>query len=157
MDNKGKKVLIVEDDQFLREFYQELLQSTGLLIDVAADGDTASQKIYQGGYDLIMLDIMLPKKIIKPVWYGLVNKSMRYGFRSTPCNFFRPMLSLSRNISSAPAPAAMTMAETGLRTSTIARTNSLDTAAKCISSQDVLTGSNTYAVDSCSWRTTVSL
>ncbi len=62
MDNTNKKILIVEDDQFLREFYQELLQTEGFLIDVAADGDVASQKVYQGGYYLILLDIMLPKK-----------------------------------------------------------------------------------------------
>lgn len=29
MDNQQKKILIVEDDQFLREFYQELLQGEG--------------------------------------------------------------------------------------------------------------------------------
>lgn len=57
-----KKILIVEDDQFLREFYQELLQSEGYNVDVAADGEIAFQKASNGGYDLIMLDIMLPKK-----------------------------------------------------------------------------------------------
>lgn len=63
MDNQpGKKILIVEDDQFLREFYQELLQSEGYLVDVAPDGEIASQKVHQGGFDLVMLDIMLPKK-----------------------------------------------------------------------------------------------
>ena len=62
MENAAKKILIVEDDQFLREFYQELLQTEGYTIDLAADGELASQKISQGGYNLIMLDIMLPKK-----------------------------------------------------------------------------------------------
>ncbi len=57
-----KRILIVEDDQFLREFYQELLQDEGYIIDTAAEGESASVKIHQGGYDLIMLDIMLPKK-----------------------------------------------------------------------------------------------
>ena len=52
----------MEDDQFLREFYQELLQGEGFAVDVAPDGETASQKIHQGGYDLVLLDIMLPKK-----------------------------------------------------------------------------------------------
>lgn len=60
--NSGKKVLIIEDDQFLREFYQELLQTEGFLVDIAADGDIASQKVVIGGYDLVLLDIMLPKK-----------------------------------------------------------------------------------------------
>lgn len=61
-DNSSKKILIVEDDQFLREFYQELLQSEGFNVDLAADGEIAFQKAHLGGYDLIMLDIMLPKK-----------------------------------------------------------------------------------------------
>lgn len=62
MENQNKKILIVEDDQFLREFYQELLTSEGYFIDVASDGDIALSKIQQGGFDLILLDIMLPKK-----------------------------------------------------------------------------------------------
>lgn len=61
MDVK-KKVLIVEDDQFLREFYQELLESEGMVVDTAPDGETALSKVHEGGYDLILLDIMLPKK-----------------------------------------------------------------------------------------------
>lgn len=61
MDAK-KKVLIVEDDQFLREFYQELLESEGMVVDTAPDGDTAFSKIHEGGFDLVLLDIMLPKK-----------------------------------------------------------------------------------------------
>lgn len=60
--NAAKRILIIEDDQFLREFYQELLASEGFNIDVASDGEIATQKLYQGGYDLVMLDIMLPKK-----------------------------------------------------------------------------------------------
>lgn len=62
MENKGKRILIVEDDQFLREFYQELLQSEGYTVDVAADGEVGLQKIRDNGYELILLDIMLPKK-----------------------------------------------------------------------------------------------
>lgn len=60
--NKNKRILIVEDDQFLREFYQELLQTEGFIIDVAADGEVASAKIHEGGFNLVLLDIMLPKK-----------------------------------------------------------------------------------------------
>ena len=57
-----KRILIVEDDQFLREFYQELLEAEGFSIEAVADGETADQKIYEGGFDLVLLDIMLPKK-----------------------------------------------------------------------------------------------
>lgn len=62
MELTKKRILIVEDDQFLREFYQELLESEGFYIDTAAEGETASQKLKEGGYNLVLLDIMLPKK-----------------------------------------------------------------------------------------------
>ena len=60
--NSQKRILVVEDDQFLREFYQELLESEGFELDTAADGETALQKIHEGGFQLVLLDIMLPKK-----------------------------------------------------------------------------------------------
>lgn len=62
MDNSKIRILIVEDDQFLRDFYQELLVSEGYAVDVAADGEVALAKIRQGSWHLILLDIMLPKK-----------------------------------------------------------------------------------------------
>lgn len=63
MDQNQKiKILIVEDDQFMREFYQELFQQEGYLVDVAADGEIGLNKIQGNEYHLILLDIMLPKK-----------------------------------------------------------------------------------------------
>jgi len=62
MDTSAKKLLIVEDDQFLREFYEELLKDEGYNVDTAPEGETGLLKISQGGYDLVLLDIMLPKK-----------------------------------------------------------------------------------------------
>jgi CheY-like chemotaxis protein len=60
--NADSRILIVEDDQFLREFYQELLSSEGYTVDVAPDGEVGFQKIHEGGFNLILLDIMMPKK-----------------------------------------------------------------------------------------------
>lgn len=75
MDNSKTKILIVEDDEFLRDFYKELLAGEGFTVDVAADGDMALTKIYQGGWSLIMLDIMLPKKDGLQVLRDLKNKA----------------------------------------------------------------------------------
>lgn len=58
----NQKILIVEDDQFLRDLYHELLADEGFQIDTAVDGEEGLRKIMTGGYDLILLDIMLPKK-----------------------------------------------------------------------------------------------
>lgn len=62
MDTQQKRILIVEDDQFLREFYQELLMAEGYFVDVAADGEIAINKLQNNEYNLALLDIMLPKK-----------------------------------------------------------------------------------------------
>lgn len=69
------RILIVEDDQFLRDFYQELLQTEGYTVDVAADGEIAQIKASEGGYGLILLDIMLPKKDGLEVLRGLKAQS----------------------------------------------------------------------------------
>lgn len=57
-----QKILVVEDDQFLRELYEELLTDEGYSVDACADGEEGYNKLSLGGYDLVMLDIMLPKK-----------------------------------------------------------------------------------------------
>lgn len=66
MDNqsdqtKTKRVLVVEDDQFLRDLYVELLKGERLTVDEAIDGEEALAKMQTGGYDLVLLDIGLPK------------------------------------------------------------------------------------------------
>ncbi len=60
--NKQIKILVIEDDQYLRELYQELLQDAGYHVDTASDGDIAFAKLHEGGFNLVLLDMMLPKK-----------------------------------------------------------------------------------------------
>mgnify|MGYP001572942379 FL=1 len=57
----GEKILIVEDDLFLRELYIDTLKGEGYAVEEAADGEEALSKIKLGGYDLVLLDIILPK------------------------------------------------------------------------------------------------
>lgn len=57
-----QKILIVEDDEILRNLYTELLTGEGFEVAEAADGAEGWNKIHNGGYDLIILDIVLPKK-----------------------------------------------------------------------------------------------
>ena len=57
----AEKILVVEDDLFLRELYTDILSQEGFQVDSAADGEEALQKITAGGYNLVLLDIIMPK------------------------------------------------------------------------------------------------
>lgn len=57
-----KNILLVEDDAFLRQLYEETLKDAGFRASSAIDGDEAFQKMHTGGWDLVLLDIMLPKR-----------------------------------------------------------------------------------------------
>ncbi|MET0324173.1 MAG: response regulator transcription factor [Ilumatobacteraceae bacterium] len=54
------KLLVVEDDMKIAAAVRRGLQADGYTVDVAADGDDGWWKATVGGYDLIVLDIMLP-------------------------------------------------------------------------------------------------
>ncbi len=57
-----KKVLLVEDDIFVRDIYSRELKKGEYEITVAEDGQIGVDKATSEKYDLILLDIMLPKK-----------------------------------------------------------------------------------------------
>jgi len=54
------KILLVEDNSELLLQLQELLSQQRYLVDTAATGNRALDKIFDESYDLILLDIMLP-------------------------------------------------------------------------------------------------
>lgn len=54
------RILVVEDDNALREAIVSLLKEENYLIDEAADGDEGLYFARHGIYDLLILDIMLP-------------------------------------------------------------------------------------------------
>ncbi len=56
------KILLIEDDTFFRGFYSTKLKEKGIEIDVAADGEEGLQKIASFHPDLVLLDIIMPKK-----------------------------------------------------------------------------------------------
>lgn len=57
---KPIRVLLVDDDLYIRDLYQELLTNEGYTVEIAAEGRTGFEKISEGGFDLIILDVMLP-------------------------------------------------------------------------------------------------
>jgi two-component system alkaline phosphatase synthesis response regulator PhoP len=55
-------VLLVEDEPGITMILTDRLDLEGYEVDTAEDGDTGLQKALNGKYDLIVLDVMLPKK-----------------------------------------------------------------------------------------------
>ena len=55
------KILVIEDEADVRNLYQQVLVDAGFQVDIAEDGEIGLTKIRQGGYNLILLDVMLPK------------------------------------------------------------------------------------------------
>ncbi|MES2971922.1 MAG: response regulator [Patescibacteria group bacterium] len=55
-----KKVLIIEDEQFISELYVRALTNSGYEVKVAVDGEQALAEAQTDSYDIVLLDIMLP-------------------------------------------------------------------------------------------------
>ncbi len=62
-DLKGKRILLVEDNEINREIAQELLTDEGYIVETAEDGDVAVEMVSRSEpqyYDLILMDIQMP-------------------------------------------------------------------------------------------------
>jgi two-component system, OmpR family, alkaline phosphatase synthesis response regulator PhoP len=55
------RVLVVEDEPGLRLTLTDRLSSEGYSVDTASDGEAGLAQASRGGYDLIVLDVMLPR------------------------------------------------------------------------------------------------
>lgn len=58
----AKKILLVEDDVFVSDIYGRELKKAGYDVTVAGDGLEGIEKTKEDQFDLILLDIMMPKK-----------------------------------------------------------------------------------------------
>lgn len=56
------RILVVEDERHLAEGIRENLLAEGYAVDVASDGESGLQRWEDGGIDLVVLDVMLPKR-----------------------------------------------------------------------------------------------
>src|SRR5438105_11946690 len=62
MSKRKGVVLIIDDEEEIRESIEMLLTSEGLSTDTAADGEEGLKKIEENLYDAVLLDLMLPGK-----------------------------------------------------------------------------------------------
>jgi DNA-binding response OmpR family regulator len=56
------RILVAEDEEHLAEGIRENLEDEGHAVDVVGDGDSAVARWRAGGIDLIILDVMLPRR-----------------------------------------------------------------------------------------------
>lgn len=60
-ENMNYKILVVEDDNQIQELIVEFLSSQDYIVDTANDGVEGYEKFKSGKYDLVILDVMMPK------------------------------------------------------------------------------------------------
>jgi DNA-binding response OmpR family regulator len=56
----SKRILIIEDEKALASLLSDYLLADGLIVEARADGPSGLQAALSGGFDLVLLDIMLP-------------------------------------------------------------------------------------------------
>lgn len=57
----NNKILIIEDDKAISEMVRNYLTKDGFLVEAAFDGEEGVTKFLKGDFDMIILDIMMPK------------------------------------------------------------------------------------------------
>lgn len=57
----GKRILLVDDEALILKGLKNFLEQDGFTIDTALDGEEALERFENDVYDLILLDVMLPK------------------------------------------------------------------------------------------------
>ncbi len=59
---EGKRILIADDEDVIRDTVCDILQGYGCKVSVATDGEAAIELIAQREFDLVLSDIRMPKK-----------------------------------------------------------------------------------------------
>lgn len=60
MNPSGKRILLVEDEDFIRDLYSRQLTKAGFTVTAAPDGTSGLEQLKTQTFDLLLLDIMLP-------------------------------------------------------------------------------------------------
>ena len=61
MTKSNKRLLVVDDDEQIRELLTFDIAQSGYIVDSAKDGEEGLKKALENNYDLILLDVMMPK------------------------------------------------------------------------------------------------
>ena len=60
--NESKRVLVAEDEKPLARALQLKFGQAGIVVEIAYDGEEALGRIRHESFDVLLLDIMMPKK-----------------------------------------------------------------------------------------------
>ncbi len=60
MTEKQRRILVVDDEQTVRDFLQRVLETAGYTVITASNGLEALEKMSQFDISLVLLDIMMP-------------------------------------------------------------------------------------------------
>ncbi len=55
-----RTILVIDDDERIRELVAEYLSTRGFSVDTAQDGESGLARLQGAGYDLVVLDVMMP-------------------------------------------------------------------------------------------------
>ena len=78
MNNSGKKIIVVEDEAHLAKGLQFNLEREGYSVTLAENGQLAMDLLGEEDFDLMILDIMLPKLSGLEVARRIRNTDMRF-------------------------------------------------------------------------------
>ena len=71
---KRALILVVDDEEAVRELIADVLGGHGYEVEMATDGDDALRRCEQGRYDLILSDLRMPKMDGAALYQALHNK-----------------------------------------------------------------------------------
>ena len=60
MENKNKHILVVDDDDRIRNLLKEYLSDNNYIVSTAENSEQAKNKLYLLKFDIIILDVMMP-------------------------------------------------------------------------------------------------
>jgi two-component system, cell cycle response regulator len=55
------RIVVADDDRLTREMLTGILRSAGHIVDAVDDGQEAVERVAQGGVDLVLLDVVMPR------------------------------------------------------------------------------------------------
>lgn len=60
-DGEGRKILVIDDDVAIRVLLHAVLKRMNLEVDLAEDGQDGLTRLNEGKYELVLLDLMMPR------------------------------------------------------------------------------------------------